>query len=148
MAGNHALVFGASGLAGWAVVNELLSNYPASGTFDKVTAAINRPLKVEDSFWPAPSPDRLKLELISGVSLLSGPSEEFTPFLKDKIRDIDPVTHVFYFAYKQDDDWTVETSVNSGMFDRVVHAVDALAPGLKFIAFPSGTRVRLPSSRS
>lgn len=98
MSGNHALVFGASGLAGWAVVDELLSNYPAHGTFRKVTALVNRPLKLEDSWWPAPSPDRPELELIAGVNLLNGSVEEFTAFLKDKVKDVGAVTHVFYFG--------------------------------------------------
>ncbi|KAL1645015.1 hypothetical protein SLS58_004086 [Diplodia intermedia] len=137
MSGNHALVFGASGLAGWAVVDELLSNYPAPATFRKVTALVNRPLKLEDSWWPTPSPDTPDFELVTGVNLLN---EEFTAFLKDKVNDIDTVTHVFYFAYKQEDDWGVETRVNSAMFERVVNAVDALAPALKFVVFPSGTR--------
>lgn len=35
----------------------------------------------------------------------------------------------------------METKVNTGMFDRVVRAIDSLAPGLRFFAFPSGTRV-------
>lgn len=35
----------------------------------------------------------------------------------------------------------METKVNTGMFDRVVRAIDSLAPGLKFFPFPSGTRV-------
>ncbi|KAL1615234.1 hypothetical protein SLS54_009165 [Diplodia seriata] len=137
MSGNHALVFGASGLAGWAVVDELLSNYPAPATFRKITALVNRPLKLEDSWWPTPSPDTPDFELVTGVNLLN---EEFTAFLKDKVPDIDTVTHVFYFAYKQEDDWSVETRVNSAMFSRVVNAVDTLAPALKFIVFPSGTR--------
>ncbi|KKY20354.1 putative sirq protein [Diplodia seriata] len=137
MSGNHALVFGASGLAGWAVVDELLSNYPAPATFRKITALVNRPLKLEDSWWPTPSPDTPDFELVAGVNLLN---EEFAAFLKDKVHDIDTVTHVFYFAYKQEDDWSVETRVNSAMFERVVNAVDTLAPALKFIVFPSGTR--------
>ncbi|KAK7701782.1 hypothetical protein SLS57_011622 [Botryosphaeria dothidea] len=140
MTENHALVLGASGLAGWAVVNELLSNYPTPGTFRKVTAVVNRPLNIEDYFWPAQSADRPDLELVSGVNLLNGSTEEFTSFLKDKLKDIQTVTHVYYFAYKQEDDWTVETKVNTGMFDRVVRAIDSLAPGLKFFPFPSGTR--------
>lgn len=47
--GAHALVFGASGLAGWGVVDQLLENYPAEGTFSKVTALVNRPFSVAES---------------------------------------------------------------------------------------------------
>lgn len=98
MTENHALVLGASGLAGWAVVNELLSNYPTPGTFRKFTAVVNRPLNIEDYFWPAQSADRPDLELVSGVNLLNGSTEEFTSFLKDKLKDIQTVTHVYYFG--------------------------------------------------
>ena len=41
---NHALVFGASGISGWAIVNQILSDYPAKGVFSAVTALTNRPL--------------------------------------------------------------------------------------------------------
>jgi len=49
----HALVFGASGVAGWSVVDQILSNYPREGTFSKVTALVNRPLNFEESYWSA-----------------------------------------------------------------------------------------------
>lgn len=45
----HALVFVAPGLAGWAVVDQLLNNDPAEGTFSKVTALVNWRLKISES---------------------------------------------------------------------------------------------------
>jgi hypothetical protein len=74
----HALVFGASGLAGWGVVDQLLSDYPVPGTFSTVTALSNRPLIVEDSFWPVRrSGDGVpKFDLISGVDLMKGSMDE------------------------------------------------------------------------
>jgi nucleoside-diphosphate-sugar epimerase len=100
--GAHALVFGASGLAGWAVVDQLLENYPVEGTFSKVTALANRPLSVADSYWPSPSPLRPKLDLISGVNLAEGTVEEFMASLKEKADDIAEVTHAFYFGEFQE----------------------------------------------
>lgn len=94
----HALVFGASGLAGWGVVDQLLSNYPAEGTFAKVTALVNRPLTVAESYWPSPSPSRPKLNLVSNLNLAEGTVEEFTALLKGKVEDIADVTHAFYFG--------------------------------------------------
>lgn len=88
-----ALVFGASGLAGWGVVDQLLSNYPSEGTFSKVTALVNRPLKADDSYWPSPSLP--KLSLISGINLTS---EGFMDEFVSKVEDIGSVTHVFYFG--------------------------------------------------
>ena len=96
--GAHALVFGASGLAGWGVVDHLLSNYPAQGAFSQVTALVNRPFDVADSYWPSPSPSRPKLQLVPHVDLLKGSVEGFTAFLKRNVEDIESVTHGFYFG--------------------------------------------------
>ena len=96
--GAHALVFGASGLAGWGVVDQLLSNYPAHGTFTQVTALVNRPFSVADSHWPDPSPSRPKLQLVTHVNLLKGSVEDFTAFLQREVADIEKVTHAFYFG--------------------------------------------------
>lgn len=96
--GAHALVFGASGLAGWGVVDQLLSNYPAQGAFPHVTALVNRPFNVADSYWPSPSPSRPKLQLVPHVDLLKGSVEDFTAFLKREVGDIENVTHAFYFG--------------------------------------------------
>ncbi|KAJ6601319.1 hypothetical protein DFH09DRAFT_969944 [Mycena vulgaris] len=133
----HALVFGASGLAGWGVVEQLLENYPAKGTFSKVTAVVNRPLSVADSFWP--TPDSPTLDLVTGINLTEGTVETFTALLKDKVKDIAAITHVYYFVYKQDDDAEVEIKTNCGMLERVIGAVEALSPNFRFLAWPSGT---------
>jgi uncharacterized protein YbjT (DUF2867 family) len=92
----HALVFGASGLAGWGVVEQLLENYPTKGTFSKVTAVVNRPLSVVDSLWPIP--DSPTLDLVTGINLAEGSIETFTALLRENIKDISTVTHVYYFG--------------------------------------------------
>ncbi len=96
--GNHALVFGASGVAGWGLVEQLLDNYPKEGTFSKVTAVVNRPLDVENSYWPYLSPSRPELQLVSGVNLLKGTVEEFASALKQKVEGLEAVTHAYYFG--------------------------------------------------
>ncbi|KAL2062461.1 hypothetical protein VTL71DRAFT_6727 [Oculimacula yallundae] len=147
---NHALVFGASGVAGWGLVDEMLRNYPKEGTFSRATAVVNRPLNFEDTHWPAPHSSRPQLELISGVNLLNGTVEEFAASLKDKIKDISSVTHAYYFAYKQDNDQAREVAINVGMLSRVTGAVNILCPTLKFFVFPSGTKgygIQLPASQ-
>lgn len=92
---NHAIVFGATGLIGWAAVNQLLSNYPAAGTFASVTAVSNRPVDAKRTFWPGESDSKPKLQLVSGIDLKSGDLEAQ---LKEKVVGIDKVTHVFYFG--------------------------------------------------
>ncbi|KAI9844854.1 MAG: hypothetical protein M1830_007580, partial [Pleopsidium flavum] len=138
--GAHALVFGASGLAGWGVVDQLLENYPAEGIFSKVTALVNRPFSVAESYWPSPSPSRPKLELVSNVNLAEGTVEEFTALLKEKVEDVANVTHAFYFAYKQDEDADVEVKTNREMIQRAIGALNSLSPNLTFVAFPGGTK--------
>jgi nucleoside-diphosphate-sugar epimerase len=98
MSTNHALVFGASGLAGWAVVDQLLRNYPAKGAFGKVTALVNRPLKLERSFWSLDIPERPELQLVDGINLVSGSPEEFLEALQKKVKGMEDVTHVYYFG--------------------------------------------------
>ena len=98
MAGNkHALVIGASGLIGWAVVDQLLQPYPSPSPFGKITALVNRPLRKEDALWPEESPDRPTLSLTSGVNLQCE-DDEFERLLKEKVPDAECITHVFYFG--------------------------------------------------
>lgn len=90
----HALVFGASGVTGWAVVKELLLDYPEAGTWDKVTALTNRPLSLEVSQWPKTG----NLNIVSGLNLLEPAQEVFNDTVRKEIPDIDTVTHIFYYG--------------------------------------------------
>ncbi|KAF2116832.1 hypothetical protein BDV96DRAFT_572944 [Lophiotrema nucula] len=136
---SHALVLGASGIIGWAVVNELLRPYPSPSPFKKVTALVNRPLSLEDSHWPASKEGGPKLALASGVNLLCD-DHEFEKLLQQKVPDIGTVSHVFYFAFKEVSDPEKEVETNVGMMRRVVRAVKRVSPGFKFFVYPGGTR--------
>ncbi|KAL8705861.1 MAG: hypothetical protein Q9225_008001 [Loekoesia sp. 1 TL-2023] len=138
--GSHALVFGASGLVGWGVVDQLLSNYPAQGTFSKVTASVNRPLSIKDSFWPEESPARPELELVSGVNLIEATVESLAKLLSTSVKGVEHVTHVFYFVYMPGDDPEEEVRVNRKMLECAVSALNQLCPELEFLVFPSGTK--------
>lgn len=96
----HSLVIGASGLIGWSVVNELLQPYPSPSPFRKITALANRPLKLEDSFWPQHATGQPELSLATGVNLLCN-DEEFEALLKAKIPDVGSISHVYYFGSLQ-----------------------------------------------
>lgn len=95
---NHAVVFGAAGLLGWSVVNQLLSNYPRAGSFSQVTAVVNRPVSEPDLHLPEASPERPGFQVVSGVNLLLGTGDDLVRQLKDKVPDVDEITHVFYFG--------------------------------------------------
>lgn len=100
MAQEHAVVIGASGLIGWGVVNELLSQDSiAPGVFGRVTALVNRPIKRVYAFWPEESPSQPELLVVDGVNLMDE-EEKIVALLKDKLPDANTITHVFYFGEK------------------------------------------------
>ena len=89
---NHALIFGATGIQGWAIVNQLLNDYPSADAFDRVTALSNRPVP-ENAIWPAGG----KLQVTSGIDLLTDDDQEgLEKMFKAKIANIDSVSHVFF----------------------------------------------------
>ncbi|KAL9582632.1 MAG: hypothetical protein Q9212_003179 [Teloschistes hypoglaucus] len=157
---NHALVFGASGNVGWGVVDQLLSNYPAPGTFSQVTALVNRPFRLEDSFWPLDQTTIPGLQLVSGIDLVEGTVESVSELLRSKVKDIENVTHVFYFGaryvtathcntdksllrppvYKSEPDPKEEARVTRRMLEVGLSALNQLSPKLQFVVFPSGTK--------
>lgn len=94
MSGKVALVFGASGVTGWSVVNEILTDYPKLGIWDEVHALTNRPLSQKDSHWP----NDPRLNIVSGIDLLEGSQEDLENELKKKVKEIEKVTHLYYLG--------------------------------------------------
>ena len=93
--GNHALVFGATGIQGWAVVNEILNCCPSEDSFDKVTALTNRPI-TESMLWPASE----KLQVVSGINLLTDDGHEgLVKDIRQRVDGVDAVTHMFFFDW-------------------------------------------------
>lgn len=131
-------MYGASGVTGWAVVNQILDGYPATDTFTKVTALANRPLSPEAAQWPKSD----KLEVVSGLDLLKGSQEELENGMKQKIADIENVTHVYFFAYIMDADPEKEISINVDLLKRAVTAIEHLSSKLQFVVLPTGTKVK------
>ncbi|KAI0177342.1 hypothetical protein BJ166DRAFT_561117 [Pestalotiopsis sp. NC0098] len=137
----HAIVYGASGLIGWAVVNQLLSSYPGSGAFSKVTAVTNRLLDPSETFWPEQQPGRPDLQLVSGVDLRDGDGSTLAESLKGAVPDIESVTNIFYLVFNAvGGDDIKEVATNLHMFRNVIDAHGLLSPNLQFVAFPGGTR--------
>lgn len=85
----RALIFGASGITGWSVVQEALK-YPSPTTFDKVIGLTNRPLSRAEALLPEDS----RLELYSAVNLSDG-APAVVAGLK-RIEGIERVTHVYF----------------------------------------------------
>jgi len=92
--GNHALIYGASGISGWAIVNAILNGYPSKDAFSRVTAMVNRPLTREMALWP----DDPRLQIVSGVDLVKGTQEELEKQIKEKVKDVETVTQVYFYC--------------------------------------------------
>ena len=88
----HAVVFGASGINGWAIVKELLSGYPTQDSFSKITAILNRPLPPQESQWPEDG----RLQVVSGIDLLADVSTLRDAFAKANIAGAETMSHVYY----------------------------------------------------
>ena len=130
---NHALVFGASGISGWAVVKEALG-YPTPTTFAKVTALSNRPLSAADAQWP----DDPRLQIASGVDLTLT-VDDVVNALKEKVKNVETVTHAFLFAYiDPGKDKKTLKAVNTNLVKTAVEATQKVSPKIKSIILQTG----------
>ncbi|KAK1147818.1 hypothetical protein N8T08_000331 [Aspergillus melleus] len=134
---NVALVFGASGISGWAVAKNVLS-YPTSSTFSRVIGLTNRPKTIEESGLPQDP----RLELHSGVNLQADMQSVMTQ-LQEKVPNLDEVTHVYYLAYSNATAYSENVmeirNINVAMTYNAVHAVDRLCKNMKFFVLQTGT---------
>ncbi|VUC28863.1 unnamed protein product [Clonostachys rosea] len=141
---NHAIVFGAAGLLGWSVLNQLISNYPQAGEFSQVTAVVNRPISESDlnlTSRGAQASARPELQIVSGIDLRHGTGDDLAHQLQTNVSDAETITHVFYFVFSAlNSDAVQECKVNCDMMRRVVAAVNIISPTLKAFIYPGGTR--------
>lgn len=91
MENNVALVFGASGISGWALTKNLLS-YPTAMTFSRIIGLTNRVMDVENSQLPIEDP---RLEFYSGINL-RGDLSSVIDQLKATVPRLEEVTHMYY----------------------------------------------------
>lgn len=95
---------------------------------------------------------------MSGLDLLTEKGQEGLEVeMKEKVRSIETVTHVYFFgerhqppdreriysrlAYIMDLDSHTEIDINVKLLSRAVRAIEQLSPNLKFIVLPTGTKV-------
>ncbi|PNS21570.1 hypothetical protein CAC42_929 [Sphaceloma murrayae] len=131
--GKHALIFGASGVSGWAITSQALQ-FPSKSTFSRVTALTNRPLSIEDSGLPKDE----RLQLVSGIDLTRS-IESIVSGLKSKVRDVESVSHVFFAAYIEKPSYPDLVQVNELLVRNAITAVDRLAGhSLKNIILQTG----------
>lgn len=81
----NAVVFGASRIKRWAIVNGILNDYPSSTTFDYVTALTNSPLYRDVAQWSSSD----KLQVVSGLDLLRGDQASLEDEMKKYVQGVE-----------------------------------------------------------
>ncbi|KAM5387026.1 hypothetical protein ACJZ2D_000319 [Fusarium nematophilum] len=117
----HALILGASGISGWALVNQA-TRYPEKDTFSRITGTTNRPLTAEQ----ARLPNDPRINLVSGIDF-TRPVDEVVPLLKEKIPDIHTT-----------DDFESLNTINTNLLEVAVRAVEATSPKLQSFILQTG----------
>ncbi|RDK46565.1 hypothetical protein M752DRAFT_310088 [Aspergillus phoenicis ATCC 13157] len=128
----HALIFGASGISGWSLLNQTL-RYPTATTFNRVTGLCNRPFRTDDALLP----DDDRLRIVSGIDLTQ-PVEAVRALLKDKIDDVESVDVVFFCAYIQTSDFQSLRKVNTDLLRTAIEAISAVSSELKAVILQTG----------
>ncbi|CAN9431818.1 unnamed protein product [Alternaria alternata] len=98
---------------------------------------VNRPLTREMALWP----DDPRLQIVSGVDLVKGTQGELEEQIKEKVKDVETVTQVYFYSYKQIDDPDSECKTNEAMLERAVTAIDHLSSKLSYVLLPTGTKI-------
>lgn len=98
MEDNVALVFGASGISGWALTKNLLS-YPAATTFSRIIGLTNRVMDVKNNQLPIEDP---RLEFYSGINL-RGDLSSVIDEMKGTVPRLEEVTHMYYCGQSHED---------------------------------------------
>jgi hypothetical protein len=130
-----ALVFGASGVTGHAIIKTLLS-YPTPTTFSRVIGLTNRPL----SSAIARLPEDERLELYSEINLLE---REKSLLQLQHIPGIQQVTHVYYAAYAGHGESFEELKrINNELLTNAIGGVEICCPALQFVTLNTGGKVR------
>ncbi|KAM0489474.1 hypothetical protein ACHAP8_012537 [Fusarium lateritium] len=128
----HALIFGASGISGWSLMNQARV-YPSPTTFARITGTVNRPKTVEQLELPQDE----RFQLASGIDLTKS-LDEVIAALKAKVEDIETVSHVFFTAYIPKDDFETLKVVNTNLLENAVRAVEKVSPNLEVFILQTG----------
>ncbi|PTB72171.1 hypothetical protein M440DRAFT_1342790 [Trichoderma longibrachiatum ATCC 18648] len=137
IANRTALVFGASGITGWAIAREALT-YPTATTFRRVIGVTNRPLDRVKAFLP----DDSRLTLAHGVDLTAS-VDDVVAKLAD-IDGIEDVTDVYFAAYIQPAGtsdfagFDILKEINVRILETAVEAVERVSKRLRFWTLQTG----------
>ncbi|KAF1988255.1 hypothetical protein K402DRAFT_374052 [Aulographum hederae CBS 113979] len=131
--GNVALVFGSSGITGWAITRALLT-YPSPSSFSRIIGLTNRPLSKKDAYLPV---ETGRIELYSGLDLSRG-SEKAVSLLRD-VEELGEVNKVFYVAYTAHEADHAECKrANVQLLETAIDLVETLCPKVDFWTLQTG----------
>lgn len=128
----HALIFGASGISGWSLLNQLRT-YPTPTAFSRITAVTNRQYSLQQA--QIPQDDRIAIA--SGVDLRKTP-EQVAEAIRSKVPDAETVTHVFFAAYIQEDNFEALSKTNEHLLRAAVCASEQFSSSLKSVVLQTG----------
>ncbi|CAG8934657.1 unnamed protein product [Penicillium salamii] len=128
----HALVFGASGISGYSLLNQLCQ-YPTPTSWQRISGTTNRPFDLAQSGLPKDT----RLRVYSGIDLTCS-VDTIVQSLKEKIENVETVTHVFFTAYIAKETRAELKRVNTQMLENSIKALDRLAPGLQRVILQTG----------
>ncbi|KAJ5177783.1 uncharacterized protein N7500_000482 [Penicillium coprophilum] len=130
--GKHALIFGASGISGWALLNQALQ-YPTPTTFSRVTGLSNRPWSIKDAYLP----DDDRLNIVSGIDLTQS-VDVVKAQLKEKVEEVESVNVVIFCAFVKANKSQSSRKVNTDILQTAVEAISAISPKLESVILQTG----------
>ncbi|KAH8892855.1 hypothetical protein GQ53DRAFT_793696 [Thozetella sp. PMI_491] len=137
ISGRTALVFGATGVTGWAVLREAL-RYPSGSAFDQIIGASNRPVDISQLYLPKTH----RLSFASGIDLTKS-FDEVVAVLRT-VEGISNVTDVYFAAYIQPtgtsdfEGFELLKQINVQILETAVRAVESVSPKLQFWSLQTG----------
>ncbi|PQE19246.1 3-oxo-Delta(45)-steroid 5-beta-reductase protein [Rutstroemia sp. NJR-2017a BBW] len=136
MSSRQALIFGASGISGWALARECLK-YPSEDTFNRVIALSNQRLLKEEFLLS--ETDASRLDLHAGIDLSKGVDDSDLQQQFSSISGIKETTHVYYTAYGgHRSDHSTLTKINETFFMTALSLVSKNCPRIQFFSLQTG----------
>ncbi|KAH7317445.1 hypothetical protein BKA65DRAFT_515929 [Rhexocercosporidium sp. MPI-PUGE-AT-0058] len=129
---SHALILGASGISGWSILNQI-QEYPTKTTFSRITGTTNRPFSLQQARI---SPDP-RINLVSGIDFTKS-VPEVVKLLREKLPDVDTVSHVFFTAYIATSNFESLRKVNTSLLETAIRAIEEVSKNLEVVILQTG----------
>ena len=129
---SHALILGVSGISGWSILNQI-QEYPTKTTFSRITGTTNRPFSLQQARI---SPDP-RISLVSGIDLTKS-VPDVVKLLREKIPDVNTISHVFFTAYVATNDFESLREVNTSLLETAIRSIEEVSENLEVVILQTG----------